>query len=81
MYSGVPGGVSPSAGVTAVIVEVARLAFLSLLAQNGSAAVAGVNAGSAIAVSVLKSTETAQAQQVATLFSSLGIGGNVSASA
>lgn len=44
-----------------------------------SAAVSGVNAGSAIAVSVLKSTESAQAQQIATLFSSIGIGGNVSA--
>jgi hypothetical protein len=44
-----------------------------------SAAVAGVNAGSAIAVSVLKSAENAQAQQIATLFSSIGLGGNISA--
>jgi hypothetical protein len=46
-----------------------------------SAAVSGVNAGSAIAVSVLRMTENAQAQQIATLFSSIGIGGNFSASA
>jgi hypothetical protein len=44
-----------------------------------SAAVAGVNAGSAIAVSVLTQTESAQKEQIATLFSSIGIGGNVSA--
>jgi hypothetical protein len=44
-----------------------------------SAAVQGVNSGSAIAVSVLRQTETAQAQQIATLFSSIGLGGNVSA--
>jgi hypothetical protein len=47
-----------------------------------SAAVSGISAGGtsgAIAVSVLRSTETAQAQQIATLFSSIGIGGNVSA--
>lgn len=47
-----------------------------------SSAVAGMSAGgtsAAIAVSVLKSAETAQAQQIATLFSSLGLGGNVSA--
>jgi hypothetical protein len=46
-----------------------------------SAAVTGVNAGSAIAVSVLRQTETAQAQQIATLFSSIGLGGNIDASA
>ena len=46
-----------------------------------SAAVQGVNAGSAIAVSVLNSSIESEKQQVATLFSSLGIGGNVSASA
>jgi hypothetical protein len=44
-----------------------------------SAAVQGVNAGSSIAVSVLRQTESAQAQQIATLFSSIGLGGNVSA--
>jgi hypothetical protein len=44
-----------------------------------SAAVVGVNAGSAIAVSVLRQTETAQAQQIATLFSSIGLGGNINA--
>jgi hypothetical protein len=46
-----------------------------------SAAVQGVNAGSAIAVSVLASSENAQKQQIATLFSSLGVGGNVSTTA
>jgi hypothetical protein len=46
-----------------------------------SAAVQGVNAGSAIAVSVLSSAESAEKQQITTLFSSLGIGGNVSATA
>jgi hypothetical protein len=46
-----------------------------------SAAVQGVNAGSAIAVSVLRSTESAQAQQIATLFSSIGLGGKIDASA
>jgi hypothetical protein len=46
-----------------------------------SSAVAGVNAGSAIAVSVLSSTERAQAQQIATLFSSIGLGQNFSATA
>jgi hypothetical protein len=44
-----------------------------------SSAVAGVNAGSSIAVAVLTQTETAQAQQIATLFSSIGLGGNISA--
>jgi hypothetical protein len=42
-----------------------------------SAAVQGVNSGSAIAVSVLRQTESAQAQQIATLFSSIGLGGNI----
>jgi hypothetical protein len=45
-----------------------------------SAAVAGISAGgtgAAIAVSVLRSTETAQVQQIATLFSSIGLGGHV----
>jgi hypothetical protein len=45
-----------------------------------SAAVSGISAGGtggAIAISVLKSSETAQAQQIATLFSSLGLGENV----
>lgn len=46
-----------------------------------SAAVQGVNFGSAIAVSVLASSAAAEKQQIATLFSSLGIGGNVSTSA
>jgi len=46
-----------------------------------SSAVAGVNAGSAIAVSVLSSAEKSQAQQIATLFSSIGLGRNFSASA
>jgi hypothetical protein len=46
-----------------------------------SAAVQGVNAGSAIAVSVLSSAQTAEKQQITTLLSSLGIGGKVSASA
>jgi hypothetical protein len=47
-----------------------------------SAAVAGLNAGgvgTSIAVSVLAQTEAAQAQQVATLFSSIGLGGNINA--
>jgi hypothetical protein len=46
-----------------------------------SAAVSGVNAGSAIAVSVLKSTEASLAQNIATLFSSIGLGASVNASA
>ncbi len=46
-----------------------------------SSAVAGVNAGSAIAVSVLSSAEKSQAQQIATLFSSIGLGQNFSATA
>jgi hypothetical protein len=44
-------------------------------------AVAALSAGgaqSSIAVSVLSSTESAQKEQIATLFSSIGIGGNVS---
>jgi hypothetical protein len=64
------------------------LAFRPARAQNKrmdgssaiSAAVAGISqggTGGAIAVSVLRSTESAQAQQIATLFSSLGLGGNV----
>lgn len=65
------------------------LAFYRWAAHNGamdsssaiSAAVTGVNAGSAIAVSVLRQTETAQAQQIATLFSSIGLGGTIDASA
>ena len=46
-----------------------------------SSAVAGVNAGSAIAVSVLASTEKSQAQEIATLFSTIGLGQNFSATA
>jgi hypothetical protein len=46
-----------------------------------SGAVSGVNAGSAIAVAVLSQTEQAQAQQIATLFSSIGLGGSFSATA
>jgi hypothetical protein len=46
-----------------------------------SAAVTGVNAGSPIAVAVLRQTETAQAQQIATLFSSIGLGGTIDATA
>ena len=45
-------------------------------------AVSALSAGGAqasIAVSVLSSTESAQKEQIATLFSSIGIGGNVSA--
>jgi hypothetical protein len=68
----------------------ASLAFLGSSGQNKrmdssaaiSSAVSALSSGGtqgAIAVSVLKSTESAQAQQMATLFSSLGIGGNVSA--
>ena len=47
-----------------------------------SAAVSGISAGGtvgAIAISVLRSSETAQAQQIATLFSTIGLGGNVNA--
>jgi hypothetical protein len=44
-----------------------------------SAAVSGVNAGSAIAVSVLTQTENAQKEQIATLFSSIGLGGSINA--
>ncbi len=46
-----------------------------------SSAVTGVSAGSSIAVSVLTSVENAQSQQIATLFGSLGLGQNFSASA
>ena len=46
-----------------------------------SSAVAGVNAGSAIAVSVLASAEKSQAQAIATLFSTIGLGQNFSATA
>ncbi len=46
-----------------------------------SSAVAAVNAGSSIAVAVLTQTEHAQAQQIATLFSSIGLGGNISSTA
>jgi hypothetical protein len=45
-------------------------------------AVSALSAGGAqasIAVSVLSSTEHAEAQQMATLFSSIGLGGNISA--
>ncbi len=45
-------------------------------------AVAALSAGgtqSSIAVSVLSQTENALAQQMATLFSSIGLGGNISA--
>jgi hypothetical protein len=47
-----------------------------------SSAVAGISAGGtggAIAISVLRSTETAQAQQIATLFSTIGLGAHVNA--
>lgn len=47
-----------------------------------SSAVAGISSGGTgaqIAVAVLAQTENAQAQQIATLFSSIGLGGNVSA--
>ncbi len=47
-----------------------------------SAAVSGISSGGtggAIAISVLKSSESAQAQQIATLFSTLGLGRNVNA--
>jgi len=47
-----------------------------------SSAVAGISAGGtggSIAIAVLRQTETAQAQQIATIFSSIGLGGNVSA--
>jgi hypothetical protein len=46
-----------------------------------AAAVSGVNAGSSIAVAVLSQTEQAQATQIATLFSTIGLGQNFSASA
>ena len=46
-----------------------------------ASAVQGVNSGSAIAVSVLNSALSSEKQQIATLFSSLGIGGNVSTTA
>jgi len=45
-------------------------------------AVAALGSGgvaSSIAVSILSQTENAQAQQIATLFSSIGLGGNISA--
>ncbi len=68
----------------------ANLAFRALAAHNGgmdssaaiSAAVSGISqggTGGAIAVSVLRSTETAQAQQIATLFSTIGLGAHVNA--
>lgn len=47
-----------------------------------SAAVSGISAGGVggqIAVSLVRSTETAQAQQIATLFSTIGLGANVNA--
>jgi hypothetical protein len=47
-----------------------------------SAAVSGISAGGTggqIAISVLRSTESAQAQQIATLFSTIGLGANVNA--
>jgi hypothetical protein len=47
-----------------------------------SAAVSSLSAGgnaAAISVAVLRQTETAQAQQIATLFSSLGLGNSVNA--
>ena len=76
--------------MTAVIRGLRGLAFRAPAGHNRrmdasaaiSSAVAGLSAGGvggAIAVSVLKSTENAEAQQIATLFSSIGIGGNVSA--
>jgi hypothetical protein len=37
--------------------------------------------GGAIAISLLKSSESAEAQQIATLFSTIGLGGNVDARA
>ncbi len=46
-----------------------------------SSAVSGVDAGSSIAVSVLTSVENAQTAQISTLFSSIGLGQNFSASA
>ncbi len=45
-------------------------------------AVSALSAGGAqasIAVSIISQTESAQAQQIATLFSSIGLGGHVSA--
>ena len=47
-----------------------------------SAAVAGLGSGgaqAAIAMSVLRSTEASQAQQVATLFNSIGLGNSINA--
>jgi len=47
-------------------------------------AVSALSAGgtqSSIAVSIISQTESAQAQQIATLFSSIGLGGHISASA
>jgi hypothetical protein len=44
-------------------------------------AVAAAGTGSSIAISVLSSTEKSQAQNIATLFSSLGLGRNFSATA
>jgi hypothetical protein len=44
-------------------------------------AVAAAGTGSSIAVSVIASTEKSQAQQIATLFSSIGLGRNFSATA
>jgi hypothetical protein len=47
-----------------------------------SAAVTGISAGGTggqIAISVLRSTESAQAKQIATLFSTIGLGANVNA--
>lgn len=66
------------------------LAFAGAAAHNEpmgssgaiSAAVSGISSGGtggAIAVSLLKSTEAAQAQQIATLFSSIGLGASVNA--
>ncbi len=46
-----------------------------------SSAVAGVDTGSSIAIAVLSQTEKAQAAQIATLFSSIGLGASVDASA
>jgi hypothetical protein len=43
-------------------------------------AVSAAGTGSAIAVSVLSSTESAEKTQIATLFSSIGLGANVNAS-
>ena len=67
-----------------------QLAFLGPAEQNrpmGSTgaiatAVSALSAGgaaSSIAVSIISQTESAQAQQIATLFSSIGLGGHVSA--